>query len=183
MVISHDRQFLENLEPTHVITVRGGKVIMEERGLRDGDWNDPIDSQSEGESKFASKSDASTSTSSTTATASVAAPVKNEPTKKGKAKKGGDRDRGKKGVEVATGTASSVSNDDRKKKLNAPKRMIKIEETIAKHEVDMGEVDASLLEKGISRSTASELYVQKGDLQSKIDKLYAEYEELLLLVD
>ena len=27
MVISHDRQFLEQLQPTHVITVRGGKVI------------------------------------------------------------------------------------------------------------------------------------------------------------
>ena len=25
MVISHDRQFLEQLQPTHVITVRGGK--------------------------------------------------------------------------------------------------------------------------------------------------------------
>ena len=26
VVISHDRRFLEELEPTHVVTVRGGKV-------------------------------------------------------------------------------------------------------------------------------------------------------------
>eukprot|EP01038_Epipyxis_sp_PR26KG_P010570 gene10570-14198_t len=58
VVISHDREFLEQLEPTHVITVRGGIVNMEERGLREDDWNDPLDSRSvdcEVEEKFASK--------------------------------------------------------------------------------------------------------------------------------
>jgi hypothetical protein len=34
--------FLEELEPTHVITVRGGKVNMEERGLRESDWDDDL---------------------------------------------------------------------------------------------------------------------------------------------
>ena len=69
MVISHDKTFLEELEPTHVITVRGGRVdlqvraplnqtngratpgmplprtVRQERGLREEDWNDPIDSR------------------------------------------------------------------------------------------------------------------------------------------
>ena len=31
VVISHDRAFLEELEPTHVITVRGGRVDMQVR--------------------------------------------------------------------------------------------------------------------------------------------------------
>ena len=45
VVISHDRAFLEQLEPTHVVLVRGGRVMMEERGLREGDWDDPLDSR------------------------------------------------------------------------------------------------------------------------------------------
>lgn len=42
LVISHDREFLEALEPTHVITVRDGCVEMQERGLTEQDWEDPI---------------------------------------------------------------------------------------------------------------------------------------------
>ena len=38
----YDREFLEALEPTHVITVRDGKVRMEERSLCEADWEDPI---------------------------------------------------------------------------------------------------------------------------------------------
>ena len=57
VVISHDREFLEKLEPTHVISVRGGRAVMEERGLRESDWNDPLDSrscESESTQKYAS---------------------------------------------------------------------------------------------------------------------------------
>ena len=43
LVISHDRGMLETLEPTHVITVREGRVDMQERGLQEDDWHDPID--------------------------------------------------------------------------------------------------------------------------------------------
>jgi len=42
LVISHDREFLEALEPTHVITVRNGRVEMQERSLTEKDWEDPI---------------------------------------------------------------------------------------------------------------------------------------------
>jgi len=38
VVISHDREFCEELEPTHVATVRDGTLTMEERDLRDSDW-------------------------------------------------------------------------------------------------------------------------------------------------
>lgn len=54
LVISHDQTFLEELEPTHIITVRNGRVSMEERGLRPEDWNDPLDyKQEENVQKFA----------------------------------------------------------------------------------------------------------------------------------
>jgi ATP-binding cassette subfamily F protein 3 len=40
VVISHDRQFLEELEPTHVILVRNGRALIEERSLRYVELND-----------------------------------------------------------------------------------------------------------------------------------------------
>lgn len=42
VVISHDRHFLEQLEPTHVVTVRGGIVSSQQRSLREEDWDDPL---------------------------------------------------------------------------------------------------------------------------------------------
>lgn len=38
MVVSHDREFCDKIEFTHVATVSGGKFVMEERGANDGDW-------------------------------------------------------------------------------------------------------------------------------------------------
>ena len=51
VVISHDKPFLEEFDPTHVLTVRDGKVTLEERGLRDEDWNDLLNSR-ESSNKF-----------------------------------------------------------------------------------------------------------------------------------
>lgn len=138
LVISHDRTFLDELEPTHIITVRGidcffcseislrevhfnliflgGKVAMEERGLVEGDWNDPLDSRGDGcsengsEQKFA-----------TTAAAAVA-------TKSGSTMK------------------LVVDDDTRKKILNAPKRIKKIENALEKHESEVSAIDAAMLQ-------------------------------------
>jgi len=38
VTVSHDRNFVEALNPTHVVSVRNGQVVMEERSLRDSDW-------------------------------------------------------------------------------------------------------------------------------------------------
>ena len=38
LVISHDREFVEKLDMTHVCSVAGGGVALEERNLRDDDW-------------------------------------------------------------------------------------------------------------------------------------------------
>jgi ABC transport system ATP-binding/permease protein len=53
VVISHDRTFLEELQSTHVISVRGGCVSMEERSLREEDWSDPLISRQVVEPKLA----------------------------------------------------------------------------------------------------------------------------------
>ena len=66
LVISHDRAFLQAYEPTHVMTVRGGKVTLEERSLIDSDWNDELNSR-ENSQKFVTA--ATTATTKVTATA------------------------------------------------------------------------------------------------------------------
>ena len=38
VVISHDRAFCENIGFTHVATVADGKLKLEQRGMRDDDW-------------------------------------------------------------------------------------------------------------------------------------------------
>ena len=48
VVVSHDRLFLEKLEPTHVLSVRSGKATLEARGLRETDWEDDLDWRSNG---------------------------------------------------------------------------------------------------------------------------------------
>lgn len=45
VVISHDKTFLTEFDPTHVISIRDGKVIMEERGLLEEDWDDVLNSR------------------------------------------------------------------------------------------------------------------------------------------
>ena len=39
-MVSHDREFLEALDPTHVLVVRDGAAVLQERGLLDKDWDD-----------------------------------------------------------------------------------------------------------------------------------------------
>jgi hypothetical protein len=38
VVVSHDRTFCDAIEFTHVATVKGGKLTMEQRSVRDSDW-------------------------------------------------------------------------------------------------------------------------------------------------
>jgi ABC transporter C-terminal domain len=38
VVVSHDRKFCDAIEFTHVATVKGGKLTMEQRSVRDSDW-------------------------------------------------------------------------------------------------------------------------------------------------
>ena len=45
LVISHDKPFLQKLNPTHVPTVRNGCAVLEERGLRESDWADDLHSR------------------------------------------------------------------------------------------------------------------------------------------
>ena len=39
VVISHDREFCEKVGFTHVGTVMDGKLVLEQRSLRESDWD------------------------------------------------------------------------------------------------------------------------------------------------
>ena len=160
IVISHDRTFLEELEPTHVISVRNGVVDLQERGLREDDWNDPIDSRDNEDcnQKFASTSSSSVPTGAKGATATSAS------------------------ASVVTVAAVADDPELKKKQLNAPRRITKIESSLAKHETEMAAIDDEMFQFGRDRGKLQDLQKKKDETQAKIDKLYAEYEELLDLI-
>ena len=61
--------------------------------------------------------------------------------------------------DTANTAVIELNNDERKKALNAPKRIKKIEELIAKLESDMTPLDEDLMQSSVSRKKADELYV------------------------
>jgi ATP-binding cassette subfamily F protein 3 len=160
LVISHDQMFLEELEPTHVITVRGGKVTMEERGLRPEDWNDPLDYKQDNQ-KFASK------------------PVVAVETKKGAVPAAAVMD-------VKVGKSGKKSgNDAGKMKVNAPKLIPKTEAAIKDQEAELGRIDDELSKIGKKKDGGKllgELRERRSLVQAKVDKLYADLEELMQFV-
>jgi len=182
VVISHDRMFLEELDPTHVVTVRDGRVDCQCRGLREDDWNDPIDSRSS-EEKFAAVNTraASLSTSfrgsgSSTSASAIQKAVTDMTSNKSSVKS-------RKIIEEVVVVETGKTDDElRKMALNAPKRIKKIENSLEKHESDMQVIDDSMIEFGRDRGKLYDLQKSKNELQVKIDKLYAEYEELIELV-
>lgn len=148
VVISHDKEFLTQLEPTHVVLVRGGTVRVEERGLRESDWEDTLDWRkacSSSEDKYA--------------------PVSVTQTKFGS----------------VSSVPKILSDEDRKKILNAPRRIVKIEASLEQLERTMGEIDEEMITNGRDRGKLVKLQEKKDEVQGKIDKFYAEYDELVQL--
>lgn len=130
IVISHDRSFLVEFEPTHVMTVRDGSVLLEERGLRDEDWNDVLNSREA--SKFASNTQ-----------------------------------------------AVSPSKEEVKSKGSSSKQISKVEAAIGKAEKEMKEIDDDMLLHGRDSAKLYELQKRKDTVQSKIEKLYSDFEMLI----
>ena len=149
IVISHDKPFLEEFDPTHVLTVRDGKVTLEERGLRDEDWNDLLNSR-ESSNKFndtPKEAKAESKVPSPTPSPSNASKMESKPSTAGK-KKGNSQ------------------------------RIGKIESLVEKYEAEMASIDSDMLNNGRNRDKLYELQKDKNSLQEKIDKLYNELESL-----
>ena len=144
IVISHDRTFLEELEPTHVVTVRGGRVEMQERGLCEDDWNDPIDSREDCTQKYVTAAPSKSAPSAATSPSSSSS-TKNK--KKGKDNTPTAKAAATTELPIGNVNASSKLSDDelRKAKLNAPKRITKIENTLQKHNAEMAKIDDDMI--------------------------------------
>ena len=159
---------------THTHICSGGIVDCQERGLREEDWNDPIDSREEGTQKYATTTSAANAKIAAihSASASASASVVPSSTKKAArtsvtsassliAKAASDFGSGKsasqksssnskgKAVDVPVINVSldlKKSDDElRKTILNAPRRISKIESSIAKHEVEIKKIDEEMI--------------------------------------
>ena len=143
----------------------------QERGLREEDWNDPIDSREEGTQKYATSTSAANARIAAMHSASAivsAVPSSVKKTVKATAtsassliaKAASDFGSGKistqktssskgKAVEVPVVDASlelkKMDDELRKTILNAPRRISKIESSIAKHEVEIKKIDEEMI--------------------------------------
>jgi ABC-type multidrug transport system ATPase subunit len=155
VVISHDRHFLEELSPTHVINIRSGKVEMEERSLREEDWNDPL---------FSREAAASSCSTETPA-------IENSVVNKSQNSKV-DSNRGE------------VINDSKDKNVtkNALKKIQKIENSIDKLNEELSKIDEEMLNNGKDRQKLMELQKEKDKINVKLEKFYLDLEEQMNLV-
>ena len=165
IVISHDRSFLEEFNPTHILTVRDGKVTLEERGLRDDDWKDALNSR-ENTNKFADNPSASSSTNKNIINSANKKKSKSEPA----------IDVEKSSAPVAAALRAEPA-DAPKKKVNN-QRIGKIETMISKYEKEMGAIDVDMQANGRNRDKLYDLQKEKDELQKKVDKLYEELSSL-----
>ena len=165
LVISHDREFLEKLEPTHVLTVRGGKAVLEERGLRETDFHDPLDSRVE--DKFETPA---ASAQSPAQAMSIKNSI-NSNTKHATAKSNA--------APAVAVTAPVLTDEERKKKLNAPRRIPKIENSIATHQQSIAKIDDDMMANGKDRGKLMDLQKKKDEFSAKIAKLEEEMLDLM----
>lgn len=131
VVISHDRLFLEELDPTHVLTVRNGGVVMEERGLRESDWADDLFARTE---FLLSSSGADVSTAQPTTTASSSS------NSKGKSNNNNNNNKS-----TTTPPPTSVISSTSKSNNGAnSKQLSKVEMNISRLEKEMLNIDTEM---------------------------------------
>ena len=136
LVISHDRLFLEELEPTHVLTVRGGTVLLEERGLRESDWADDLHARVE---------DKLAPTASVTTVTAVNTSGKKTPQLVDKMNV--KIQAGPSSTKAARTNNNSASDSSSNNKSNESYRQIsKLESSISKHEKEVKTLDEEMIE-------------------------------------
>ncbi|KAJ1453926.1 P-loop containing nucleoside triphosphate hydrolase protein [Pelagophyceae sp. CCMP2097] len=154
VVVSHDRAFVEELSPTHVLSVGSGTALLENRQLADSDW---------AVAGVAAQADTVTDAAlhDSRSTHDVAAEAAVE------------------AAASADAAASSADTEEKRKLLfNRPKLLLKLESKIAAAEKDLEELDALLEKSGGDITECLKLVEKRGPLQSKVDGMFAEYEAL-----
>lgn len=139
LVISHDREFVEKLKMTHVCSVAGGEVKLEERSLRENDW------VVEGDGR---------------AVEAVEAEI----------------------VDEAKEVKRELTEEERKRRFNGPKRIKKIEKLVGDKEETIQQLDADMMDVGSDLGKLTDLSEKKGKLEWEVEKLMEEWEELEVLL-
>lgn len=163
VVISHDKAFLEEFNPTHVLTVRNGKAVLEDRGLTEKDWADDLFSRDSTATQQKFVVSATPTTSSTTATPSQSTPASST--------SAGNKESNKKGKNGQQGKGNSTKVD--------PRKVTKLEASIMKLEEEMAQLDDEMMSHGRDLMKLQELQVKKEELAVKLEKLNLEYEALV----
>ena len=151
VVVSHDKNFCQCIDFTHVGTVAEGKLTLEQRGTRDSDWDLFDNTKTNGdiadrnsEEAFGATNGASSSSSSSS----------------GSARK------------------PEVSKELRKQAYNAPKRIAKIEKLIEKEEEEIERIEAEMMTNGSDVGKLVDLTADKVKHEKNVQKLMLEWEEL-----
>ncbi|CAG9465001.1 unnamed protein product [Pedinophyceae sp. YPF-701] len=158
MVVSHDKPFCMALGASHVATVQEGKLTVEQRDLRDSDFE--IASL---EHSVAQSTNGAPSSNGSKARA---------PAAKGPAP-----------PQEMTKEERRAAEKRRKLKLDAPKLVGKVEGKIEAAEEEMAELEAASIEAGSDVAKLAKLEDDRAKLQGKLDDLYAQYEELLEVLE
>jgi len=167
IVISHDRHFLSSYQPTHVLTVRNGRVTLEERELNENDWNDDLfDRYSD--SKMVSKTDSKLESKTDSK-------IDSKVTNKANKKKNKESD-SKIDSKVVIQSTNQLDN---KSDSTNYRRITKIESSLKKYESEVESIDQQLLTNGTNSQICLQLYQDKEKLIDKINKLYEEMESLM----
>ena len=161
IVVSHDRPFLEALEPTHVLTVRDGYARLEERSLTESDWQD--------EFGYRQTLHGTTLPAPSVSPVSLASPPS---------------------VTAARAADPALSKEEeeeekkkkKKEKNNATRRLSKIETALSKAEAKMATLEDAMLVHGGDREQLRALQKEKEEVESKVSALYEEMETLMEVV-
>ena len=73
--------------------------------------------------------------------------------------------------------------EERKKLHNAPKRIKRIEETVAKKEAKLAEIENKMIAVGQELDKLQDLNTDRQKIEVEIEKLMSEWEELDLLIE
>jgi ABC transporter C-terminal domain len=137
VVVSHDRNFCDQIEFTHVATFQDGSFKLEQRGTRDSDW------VIEG------------------LWADVDAETNCAP-----------------GQEQGAPAKKELDPKLRKMAFNAPKRIAKLEQLLAKAEARIAELDQKMLSNGSDVGMLVNLSKERSDLETKVESYMAEWAQL-----
>mmetsp|Transcript_1363 Transcript_1363/g.2108 ORF Transcript_1363/g.2108 Transcript_1363/m.2108 type:complete len:282 (+) Transcript_1363:669-1514(+) len=125
--VSHNRNFIESLKPTHTVVVHNGEVGFYNRPPEGKDWEFTTD--------FAR-------------------------------------------VEADVSSEKREANLRRKRRLNAPSRIRKVEDRVSSLEQEIEKIDRKMIEFGTDLAKVTELSENKIKLQKDIEGLYEEWEHL-----